>query len=90
MGWPNGAVRTPLRVSVSGSVYTDGMNVNSLGLPGSQAPLDESSTVFVPGDETMSGQRGGGDGKRKKTSHNHLLVDLCIKGEASRYREWVK
>jgi hypothetical protein len=66
MGWPNGAVRTPLRVSVSGSVYTDGMNVNTLGLPGSQAPLDESSIVFVPGDETMSGQRGGGDGKRKE------------------------
>jgi hypothetical protein len=54
----NGGFRVPLRANVCESVYIDGMNVNSLGVP-PQTPLDE--TIYsVLADETIGGQQEGG------------------------------
>jgi hypothetical protein len=58
MIWSNGGTRVPLRTSICESVYRDGMNVNALGVPGPQALLDVSSTVFSgPKLQTTGGQR---------------------------------
>jgi hypothetical protein len=57
----NGGFRVPLRANVCESVYIDGMNVNSLGVP-PQTPLDQ--TIYsVLADETMGGQQEGREGE---------------------------
>jgi hypothetical protein len=73
--WSNGGTRVPLRANVCESVYTDGMNVGSLGLPEPQASLDETFSVL--GADTMGGD--GELGRETETVPSHVLVDLSIK-----------